>query len=86
MGADAATGSLGKRFFLHHVPKTGGSTVIHAVYESFGANNIIHPKKRTKGFFVDMAMTKKYENVPSARNSHIVGHFASLSIIEDMEF
>lgn len=39
MGADAATGSLGKRFFLHHVPKTGGSTVIHAVYESFGANN-----------------------------------------------
>ena len=85
MGADAATGSLGKRFFLHHVPKTGGSTVIHAVYESFGANNIIHPKKRTKGFFVDMAMTKKYENVPSARNSHIVGHFASLSIIEDME-
>ena len=83
MGADAATGSLGKRFFLHHVPKTGGSTVIHAVYESFGANNIIHPKKRAKGFFVDMAMTKKYENVPAGGISlqvmgkNSTGHFHS---------
>lgn len=78
-------------FFFFHVPKTGGSTIVHALVQRFGRPRVIAPRKKdSRGFLVDILLSKKYFLPPNARgenldNSHIVGHFASLSVIEGRE-
>jgi len=77
--------------FFFHVPKTGGRTIVHALVRKFGRQRIIGlNKKSSKAFFVDLLHAKKFLLPPSVRegelyDSHIVGHVASLSIIEGRE-
>ena len=77
--------------FFFHVPKTGGSSVIHAFVRNFGRQGVIRlNKKRGKGFLVDVIGAEKFLPPSGAQNgainnSHIVGHVASLSIIEGRE-
>jgi hypothetical protein len=84
-------GERQKLFFFFHVPKTGGSTINHAFVRNFGPQRVVRlNEKRGKGLFVDVISAKKFLLPPSAReeelyNSHIVGHVASLSIIEGRE-
>jgi hypothetical protein len=70
--------------FFFHVPKTGGSTVKEYFKRTFGGGSILEPAKR-KTFLVDVCATKKYKAPPSATGTNVVGHFASLSIIEGQE-
>lgn len=80
-----------KLFFFFHVPKTGGRTIVKAFGRKFGRQRIIGlNKKSSKGFLVDFLRAKKFLLPPSVREeklykSHIVGHVASLSIIEGRE-
>lgn len=84
-------GNNRKLFFFFHVPKTGGSTIVHTLVRNFGRQRVIAPKKKdSRGFPVDVLRSKKFFLPPNARgenlyNSHIVGHFASLSVIEGRE-
>jgi len=77
--------------FFFHVPKTGGTSIRDAFVRTFGRQRVIQlNKKRGKGFLVDVIRAEKFLLPPSAReeelyNSHIVGHVASLSIIEGRE-
>ena len=77
--------------FFFHVPKTGGSSVIHAFVRNFGRQGVIRlNKKRGKGFLVDVIGAEKFLPPSGAQNgainnAHIVGHVASLSIIEGRE-
>lgn len=80
-----------KLFFFFHVPKTGGSTIVHNLAQKFGPQRVIAlEKKDGRGFLVDVLRSKKYllplnAGGQSLYNSHIVGHFASLSVIEGRE-
>ena len=77
--------------FFFHVPKTGGTSIRHAFVQKFGRKRVVGlNKKRGKGFFVDVIRAKKFLPRSGAQNgainnSHIVGHVASLSIIEGRE-
>jgi hypothetical protein len=85
----AAIGQTQQLFFFFHVPKTGGATISNTFRQKFGSENVIYPKKN-KRFLVDVVHARKFLLPPNARqselyNSHIVGHLASLSVIEGRE-
>lgn len=87
----AALAQSQKLLFFFHVPKTGGRTITHAFLQNFGRGKVVgFNQKSSNAFLVDLLATKKFRLPPSVReeelcNSHIVGHTASLSIIEGRE-
>jgi hypothetical protein len=67
--------------FFFHMPKTGGRTVEQHLLKTAGAAAVYHPK-RNRRFYTALLATKVADPI-SPRGRHVVGHFASLSLIED---
>ena len=67
--------------FFFHIPKTGGRTVIYHLKKCGGSTAIYHPKKSRK-FYADL-LGMKVDQPAAPRGRHVVGHFASLSLLND---
>jgi hypothetical protein len=69
--------------FFFHMPKTGGRTVEQHLLKTAGAAALYHPK-RNRRFYTALLTTKVADPI-SPRGRHVVGHFASISLIEGEE-
>ncbi len=67
--------------FFFHMPKTGGRTVEQHLLKTAGAAALYHPKRNRRFYTALRAMKVAHPAPPRGR--HVVGHFASLSLIED---
>ena len=67
--------------FFFHMPKTGGRTVEQHLTKRAGYTAIYHPRK-SRTFYADL-LGMKVDGPAPPRGRHVVGHFASLSLIED---
>ena len=70
-----------RSLFFFHIPKTGGRTVIYHLKKREGSTAIYHPKKSRK-FYADL-LGMKVDQPAAPRGRHVVGHFASLSLLND---
>ena len=70
-----------RALFFFHMPKTGGRTVEQHLTKCAGYTAIYHPKKSRK-FYADL-LGVKVDGPAPPRGRHVVGHFASLSLIAD---
>lgn len=73
-----------KALYYFHVPKTGGRTLIKHLEQRYGGAGIVNPSKN-KSPVCDIFLQKKFIAPPDLRARHIVGHFASFSLMGGRE-
>jgi hypothetical protein len=73
-----------KPFYFFHMPKTGGRTIERHIAGQFGPRRVFRPAK-SKTLYTDCFTRKKYIISKHARDAHIVGHFASWSLLVGRE-
>ena len=78
------TGHDKKYFYFFHMPKTGGRTIEKHISTRFEACEVLRPAKN-KTFYADCFSRRKYVVAHEARDAHIVGHFASWTLLGDRE-
>jgi len=84
-GLTAKSGNDGARaLYFFHIPKTGGRTVIRHVERRYGKSVIVNPSKN-KVLICDIFLKKKFLTLQSLGDRHIVGHFASFSLLRGRE-
>jgi len=81
----AKSGDDGARIlYFFHMTKTGGRTIVRHIEQRYGKNAIVHPLKN-KTLIHDTFLKKKFRPPQSLGDRHIVGHFASFSLLRGRE-
>jgi len=84
-GLTVKSGDGGRRlFYFFHMQKTGGTTVKKHLEQQYGKSGIVNPSKN-KSLVCDLFLQKKFIVPPSLGDSHIIGHFASFSLLRGRE-
>jgi hypothetical protein len=81
---DTRTDDHKKFFYFFHLPKTGGRTIEKHISQRFAPRDVLRPAKH-KTFYADCFSRRKYVAARDARDTHIVGHFASWTLLADRE-
>jgi hypothetical protein len=74
----------GRYLYFFHIPKTGGLTVEWHIKKRFGSRTVLRPSRR-KAFYTDVFARRKSIQSRRASHAHIVGHFASWTLLGDQE-
>jgi hypothetical protein len=70
--------------YFFHIPKTGGRTLIKHLEQRYGKNGVVNPSKN-KSPVCDIFLQKKFIVPSNLGARHIVGHFASFSLMGGRE-
>lgn len=74
----------GRLYYFFHIPKTGGRTIERHITNRFGLASVAYPRKN-KRFYTDLFARRKCLRSPSASQTHIIGHFASWTLLDGSE-